>query len=518
MLETLDTAAAKPSDHRSDRVASPEPPTTPPVVAGESAVDDSVDDTGEDGSSAANSGRPPAAAKRSAGRNAGRLLVVDDDEATCELLAATLGGAGFEVVWEASATAAMDQLRSGTFDAMLTDLHMAGMDGLQLCRAASDVQPGLPVIVVTGNTDLEAAIGAMRAGAYDFITKPVDTKLLAHQVQRAVGVHDLHNKVTRLERELAKATRTGPLVGQSRAMRDVFDLVGRVADSDANVLVTGESGTGKELVARAIHDASSRSSRPFVAINCAAVPATLIESELFGHVKGAFTDARRDREGLFVQAEGGTVFLDEIGELPLEMQPKLLRALQERRVRPVGGDAEVPFDVRIVTATNRDLEAEVAAGRFREDLLYRIDVVRVELPALRARGNDVLLLAQHFLEKHAAAGRQVTRISEGAAEKLLAYDWPGNVRELENSIERAVALSRLDTLSVEDLPRKIVEFRPSNVSAAVDDGTELLSLEELENRYVRKVLALVGGNKTRAAQILGIDRRSLYRRLERVSS
>ena len=447
-----------------------------------------------------------------------RLLVVDDDEPTCEFLATVLGADGFQVEWETSADAAMERLRETAFDAVLTDLHMAGMDGLELCRAAGEVQPGLPVIVVTGNTELEAAIAAMRSGAYDFITKPVDTKLLAHQVRRAVGVRELRTRVNWLERELAKVTGTGKLIGQSRAMRDVFEMVARIADADASVLITGESGTGKELVARAIHDAGPRAKRPFVAVNCAAVPASLLESELFGHVKGAFTDARRDREGLFVQATGGTLFLDEIGELPLEMQPKLLRALQERRVRPVGGDDEVPFDVRIITATNRDLEAEVAGDRFREDLLYRIDVVRLELPPLRTRGHDVLLLAQHFLDKYAGPGvRKVERFSEAAAEKLLAYDWPGNVRELENSIERAVALARFDAIAVEDLPRKITEHKSKDVSLDAEDTSELLSLEQLEARYVRKVLAMTGGNKTRAAQILGIDRRSLYRRLGRTT-
>jgi DNA-binding NtrC family response regulator len=452
------------------------------------------------------------------GRGGGHLLVVDDDEPTCEFLSATLHAAGFDVSWETTADAALAQLRARGFDAVLTDLSMSGMDGLALCRAATEVQPGLPVIVVTGNTDLDAAIAAIRAGAYDFITKPVDTKLLAHQVRRAVGVHELRSQVSRLERELAKVAGTSKLIGQSRAMREVFELVARVADCEANVLVTGESGTGKELVARAIHEVSSRAGRPFVAVNCAAVPPSLIESELFGHVKGAFTDARRDRDGLFVQAEGGTLFLDEIGELPIEMQPKLLRALQERKVRAVGGDGETPFDTRIVTATNRDLAADVATGRFREDLLYRIDVVRVELPPLRLRGHDVLLLAQYFLSKHANAGRQAARISEAAAEKLLAYDWPGNVRELENTIERAIALSRFDAISIEDLPRKLTEFRSDAVVLDAESPNELLTLDQLEDRYVRKVLAMVGGNKTRAAQILGIDRRSLYRRLERAAS
>jgi two-component system response regulator HydG len=250
-----------------------------------------------------------------------------------------------------------------------------------------------------------------------------------------------------------------------------------------------------------------------VVLNCAAVPENLLESELFGHVKGAFTDARRTREGLFAQADGGTLFLDEVGELPLPMQPKLLRAIQERRVRPVGGDSELEFDARIVTATNRDLESEVDEGRFREDLFYRIDVVRIEMPPLRARGKDVLLLAQHFLEQYSEG--KVSGLAEGAAEKLLSYDWPGNVRELENCIERAAALARYDQITVDDLPKKIRDHRSDHVLISTEDPSELLTLEQLEERYIRKVLELMGGNKSQAARALGLDRRTLYRRLEK---
>jgi two-component system response regulator HydG len=300
-------------------------------------------------------------------------------------------------------------------------------------------------------------------------------------------------------------------------MRRVFDLLDRVADSEATVLVTGESGTGKELVARALHQRSRRTEGPFVAINCAALPETILESELFGHVRGAFTDARTARQGLFIKANSGTLFLDEIGEMPAGMQAKLLRVLQERTVRPVGGEQEHAFDVRIVAATNRDLETEVEERRFREDLFYRINVVRIHVPPLRARGGDVLVLARHFLERYAAqSGRPVVGLTSAAADKLVSYPWPGNVRELQNCIEHAVALAPLDHLAVEDLPERIRDHQAKQAIELDAPGpTELMPMEEFERRYIIKVLEAVGGNKTMAAQVLGLDRRTLYRRLER---
>jgi two-component system response regulator HydG len=298
-------------------------------------------------------------------------------------------------------------------------------------------------------------------------------------------------------------------------MRKVYDLVERVSETDASVLVTGESGTGKELIARSIHDRSRRRNGPFVAINCAAVAENLLESELFGHVKGAFTDARQGRAGLFVEANGGTLFLDEIAELPLGLQPKLLRALQERRVRPVGGTTELRFDARLLTATNRDLEAAVEEGRFRGDLFYRIDVVHVPVPPLRTRGTDVLLLAQHFAQSFSANfGKTVSGLSPAVAEKLVAYSWPGNVRELANAIERAVALTRADTLMVEDLPEKIRLSERSPVATSTFDPMELVPLEEIERRYILRVLEAVRGNRTAAAHALGLDRKTLYRKLK----
>jgi two-component system response regulator HydG len=297
-------------------------------------------------------------------------------------------------------------------------------------------------------------------------------------------------------------------------MRKLYDQLTQIADSDASVLITGESGTGKELVARALHQRSRRIDKPFVAVNCAALPDTLLESELFGHTKGAFTDARNDRKGLFVQAEGGTLLLDEIGEMPLSMQPKLLRALEENKVRPVGSEKEVAFDVRILATTNRDMETAVEERRFRKDLFFRINVIQVELSPLRARGADALLLAQHFLAICAArAKKKVLGMSDTVAEKLLAYSWPGNVRELRNVIERAVALTRFDKLTVEDLPEKIRDYRSSQVVLGGNDPGELVPLEEVEHRYILHVLDAVGGNRTLAARTLGLDRKTLYRKL-----
>jgi DNA-binding NtrC family response regulator len=445
---------------------------------------------------------------------ANQLLVVDDDQPTVEFLAATLRASGYSVTWVTSGEDALERIRKQEFDTLVTDLAMPGTSGLELCRRAIEIRPLLPIVVVTGHADLESAVAAMRAGAYDFVTKPVDMPVLLHRIERAVQHGQLSKEVGRLREEVGRIQTTGRMVGNSRALRETFDLIARVAPSPAPVLVLGESGTGKELAARAIHDASPRAKGPFVALNCSAVPATLIESELFGHVKGAFTDARQDRAGLFVEADGGTLFLDEIGDLPIDLQPKLLRALQERRVRPVGGTGDIAFDARIITATNVDLESRVEEGRFREDLLYRIDVVRMELPPLRERGRDVLLLAQHFLDRHESRART---LSEDAAARLLAYDWPGNVRELENCMQRAVALARTGQIVVDDLPDKIKDYRSNTVTLAFEDSAELVTLEELQARYVRRVLAMVGGNKSKAARILGLDRRSLYRRLDRTA-
>jgi len=370
--------------------------------------------------------------------------------------------------------------------------------------------------VMTGHGSMDAAIGAIRAGAYDFTTKPIDMESLDLLLSRAARHGRLESEVRRLRVEVGhRDTSSTGLVGESPVMRRLLDMLERVSDSDAAVLVTGDSGTGKELVARALHDRSPRRDRPFVAVNCAALPANLLESELFGHARGAFTDAKKARPGLFVEAQGGTLFLDEIAELPLELQPKLLRVLQERKVRPIGESREVEVDTRIVAATNRDPELEVEEGRFREDLFYRVNVIRIHVPPLARRGNDILLLSQHFLEQIAEhAERPVVGLTPEVAAKLLEYDWPGNVRELENAMERAVALARYDRITLDDLPDRIRDHRSDRIVLA--DATEHLpTLQQLERRYLEHVLKLAGGNKTQAAQLLGLDRRTLYRKLER---
>ena len=444
----------------------------------------------------------------------GRVLVVDDEREMCEAIAAGLAPRGYDVHWETSAEAAIATLGGDETDVVLTDLNMAGMDGLALCQRIVTSRPDVPVVVITAFGSLETAIAAIRAGAYDFITKPVKMDALAVALARAVQHRSLREEVKRLRRLVGEVERFDELVGESAAMRRVRQLLERVAASDASVLVTGESGTGKEVVARALHRRGRRKDGPFVAIHCAAMPEQLLESELFGHVRGAFTDARAARTGLFVQAHHGTLLLDEIGDLPLALQPKLLRALQERRVRPVGGSEEVPFDVRVVATTNRDLEAAVEEARFREDLYFRINVIHVEMPPLRARGSDVLELAQHFLVHHAGkAGKHVTGLSPEAAERLLAYAWPGNVRELQNAMERAVALAQYEQVTVDDLPEKVRAYQPSHVLIAASDPTELVSLEEAERRYILRVVETLGGNKTLAARILGIGRKTLYRKL-----
>ncbi len=444
----------------------------------------------------------------------GRILVVDDDASICEMIQADLDERGFTTTTRTAATEALELLAGAEFDAVVTDLQMRGMNGLELCERIVANRPDVPVIVITAFGSLDTAVAAIRAGAYDFLTKPLELDALVVALDRAIQHRALREEVKRLRRAVEESRTYGELLGASSAMRKVYALLDRIADSSASVLVTGETGTGKELVARALHARGPRKAGPFVGINCAAVPETLLEAELFGHVRGAFTDASRARPGLFVRASGGTLFLDEIGELPMALQPKLLRALQERKVRPVGSDDEVRFDARVVTATNRDLESAVEENRFREDLFFRINVIHVALPPLRARGGDVLLLAQHFVERYARqAQKAVSGISPAAAERLSAYGWPGNVRELENCIERAIALTEYEKIAVDDLPEKIRTYRRSHVLVAGDDPSELVPLEEVERRYILRVMEAVGGNKTEAAQVLGVGRRTLYRKL-----
>jgi len=445
----------------------------------------------------------------------GTLLIIDDDRSMRELLEEDLGARGHRVIPAENAAAGRRALQDTEVDLVLTDLNLPGIDGISFCRELHAARPDLPVLIITAFGSLETAIEALRAGAYDFVTKPVDLDLLAHALRRALENRRLQQQIRLLDAEVARSRPSGELSGESRPMRTVRELITRVAGIDSSVLLTGESGTGKELAARALHRLSERGSGPFVAVNCAALPEQLLESELFGHLQGAFTDARNDRRGLFLEAHGGTLLLDEIGEMPLTLQPKLLRALEERRIRPLGGSREIPIDVRLVTATHQDLERAVREGRFREDLFYRLNVISIEMPPLRNRGNDILLLAESFLHEFAARlNKPVQGLSAPVAAQLLSYAWPGNVRELRNVMERAVALTRHDHLTLEDLPPQIT--RPGNSAQVpeLDSDAPLLTLAEVERRYIERVLGEVAGNRSVAARILGIDRKTLYRKLQ----
>jgi len=446
-----------------------------------------------------------------------KLFVVDDEREMVELIALGLKKRGFTSTTFTSGADALAAIPTSDVDVIITDLNMKGLSGLELCQRVVLDRPDIPVIVLTAFGSFETAVGAMRAGAYDFVTKPVEIEALAIAVRRAAEHRALRGQLERLTEVVANTRGRGDLIGASPAMQQVYQLIDQVSGTDATVLITGESGTGKEVVARAIHDRSRRKEGPFVALNCAAVPEQLLESELFGLSKGAFTDAKQNRQGLFQQASGGTLFLDEVGDMALTTQPKLLRALQERKVRPVGAEAEITTDVRLVTATNRDLEEMVEDKRFREDLYYRINVIHIPLPPLRVRGGDVLLLAQHFLRHYATVlDKKVLGLSAAAAERMLAYEWPGNVRELGNCIERAVALAHFEEVQVEDLPDKVRSQQTRRTTAMSGSNLpELLSLEEIERRHVLLVLEACDGNRTDAAKILDLDRKTLYRKLLR---
>jgi two-component system response regulator AtoC len=445
----------------------------------------------------------------------GRVLVVDDDKSMTELLSERLKRRQFEVVTASGAAEARVAFDAAETDVVVTDLNMPGQSGIQFCEWVVTNRADTPVIVITAFGSLDTAVAAIRAGAYDFITKPFEIDVLAIALTRAIKHRELRHEVKRL-RSLLDATRgMGELLGQSPVMLELKELIARVAESQASVLVMGESGTGKEVVARLLHQKGPRADHPFLALNCAAMPEHLIESELFGHVRGAFTDAKTDKVGLFVQANRGTLFLDEIGDMPLGLQPKLLRVLEERKVRPVGGGKEIPIDLRLIAATHRDLEDAIEQGQFREDLYFRLNVIQMALPPLRARGTDVLLIAQSFIETYAKqAGKAVVGLTPEAAERLSSYAWPGNVRELRNAMERAVALTRHENITVDDLPERIRAYKVSHVLVASHDPEELVNLAEVEKRYIARVLGAVGGNKSSAAKILGIDRTTLYKKLQ----
>ncbi len=467
-----------------------------------------------------------------------RVIVVDDEPVLRRTIARTLTARGFEVVQCEDGASALERLRQLEADVMLVDLMMPGVSGMDVLREAKALRPDVECVIMTAYSRVEDAVAAVRAGAYDFLTKPfASLDAVALTVAKAAERRRLVAKTRRLEEQLDRrpaGSLDAEIVGQSSAMRAVFRLVEGVAAASSTVLILGESGTGKELVARAIHHRSARAARPFVAVNCSAIPDTLIESELFGHVKGAFTGASASRAGLFEVADKGTLFLDEIGDLSLAAQVKLLRALQEGEVKRVGSSEVRTVDVRVIAATNVDLRSRIEAGRFREDLFYRLNVIALELPPLRARRDDIPLLSQFFLRKFARkSGKDLRRLSAAALSALGAFAWPGNVRQLENAIERAAVLARGDEIALEDLPVEIAGAAGPSHAAAIglglDDAIDLAArvlgdvpyaeakrriLRGFDRAYAQQLLARSSGNVSEAARLAGLDR-SNFRRVLR---
>jgi two-component system response regulator AtoC len=444
-----------------------------------------------------------------------RILIVDDDESLRESLALVLGAEGYETSLASSGEDALARLDDTLPDVVLCDLRMPGIDGLALLPELARRRPDATLILMSAYGTEELALEAMRRGACDYLAKPFQPSELLLAIRKAQERERLRRKSELLEREVERAVGERPIVAASPTMIDVLELVERAAEYKATVLLTGESGTGKEVLARAIHAQSPRRSESFVAVNCGAIPETMLESELFGHAKGAFTGADRARRGLFVEADGGTLFLDEIGELPFSLQVKLLRVLQEEEVRPLGESKSRSVDVRVIAATARELEAEVGAGRFREDLFYRLNVVRVEVPPLRDRREDIPLLVDHFLAMFRdTLAKPVRGISDEALQRLVAYRWPGNVRELENVIERAMILARGDHLSLRELPANVVHLEAADLEIAAGDLSLRRARRAAESEMIRRALRETHGNRTHAARLLGISHRALLYKIK----
>jgi DNA-binding NtrC family response regulator len=442
-----------------------------------------------------------------------KILVVDDDADMCELLSDVLEAEGLSVLTVVDSSEAAKILKEEEFDVIITDLQMKGLKGLDLLEEAKSVTPFTPVIIITAFGTIESAIKAIKMGADDYVTKPFRTDKIVLTVKKALENRMLKKEVVRLRKEVESRYHFHQLIGKSPSMQKIYDLIERIGESSDSVLITGPSGTGKELVARATHYSGSRKAGPFVAVNCAAIPETLLESELFGYKRGAFTDARTDKRGLLFEAAGGTIFLDEITEMPLVLQAKLLRMIEERTVRPLGDTNSYPIDVRFISSSNRNMKEMIQRGRFREDLYYRLKVIDIELPPLHERREDIPLLVQHFIRSPGReTKKQVSGVSEEALKVLMNYPWPGNVRELENVIQRAVILCRHDMILLEDLPPSMLQEVEENLLDRC--LREKLTVDQMEKEYVRKVLLDVGGNKSKAAEILGFDRKTLYRKLD----
>ena len=453
-----------------------------------------------------------------------KILIVDDDPLVADSLAVFLKMSGYDVLVETDSRRALRMLKDGTeVDMLLTDVNMPGLDGFGLLKEAKKVDPKLVAVMLTGYGTIESAVKAMRNGAEDYITKPVIDEEMLLTVERALARRSLTQENEQLKRQLNRSLKLESLVGGDHRMRKMYETLATVAVTRATVLITGESGTGKSLVARAIHHASPRKDKPFVEVNCGALPESLLESELFGHRRGAFTGAEADRLGKFLRADGGTIFLDEIGTASPSFQIKLLRILQERRFEPVGGDESVEVDVRILLATNINLREAVKRGEFREDLFHRVNVVNIEIPPLRQRRSDIPLLAEHFLKRYTRENeKEVGGISDEAMQLLVRYDWSGNVRELENAIERAVVLTRSETLTADDFPLEISGAEPVRNGGGLDfraDGRTIVplkkALEGPEKEIISATLASVNWNRQRAARLLNINRTTLFNKMRK---
>jgi DNA-binding NtrC family response regulator len=442
-----------------------------------------------------------------------RILVVDDDREMCGLLSDVLSGEGFSVITTDDSLEAAKILKKEEFDLIVTDLKMKGLKGLDLLEEAKKGAPLTPVIIITAFGTIESAIKAIKMGAYDYITKPFQMEELVLTVKKALENRLLKKEVIRLKKEVESRYHFHQLIGKSPSMQNIYDLIERISDSSSNVFITGESGTGKELVAKAIHYNGVRKAGPFVAINCAAIPDALLESELFGYKRGAFTDAKSDKIGIIFEANEGTLFLDEITEMPLTLQAKLLRVIEGREVRPLGDTHSYPIDVRIISTSNREIGSSIQQGQFREDLYYRLKVIDIEMPPLRERKEDIPMLVQHFIQKFTQElKKSVSGVSEEALRFLVNYSWLGNVRELENIIQRAITLSRHEVIVPDDLPASLIQRRDETLFEKAME--ENLTLDQLEKEYIKRVLIETGGNKSKAAERLGLDRKTLYRKLE----
>jgi len=443
-----------------------------------------------------------------------RLLLVEDEVNMVRTLAKILERRGYAVDAAGTGEEALHRLEAAAYDLVITDLNMPVMDGMQLLREIKERELNPAIIVLTGHGSIHSAVEAMKLGAGDYLIKPCHPDELLLVVSRLLEVHQLRREVTQLRRQVLQAERFGEIIGKSRRMQDIYQIIDAVSHNKSNVLLAGENGTGKELVARTIHQKGPLASKPFLAINCGALSETLLESQLFGHRKGAFTGAVDDHDGVFQAADGGTLFLDEISEVPLPLQVKFLRAIQEKEVTPLGSTRPVRVDVRIIAATNRDIEEAVRNGTFRTDLFYRLNVVPIYLPPLRERAEDIPLLVERFIAEFSRIyGVEPKRVTAEAMERICEYAWPGNIRELQNAIERAFALSSEPEITLKDLPPALLraEDRPG-----LDAGdVSLLPLAEVERRSIAAALQRSGGNKNEAARLLGIDRQRLYRKIEK---